>query len=84
MPQPWVHDEADDVDCRRVREMAVLPADAAFQKIRIGRLRQHVDVVIAFQQERTAVLQMVQHMGRGVTQVSQDAEPGGAVSACEL
>ena len=47
-------------------------------------MRQHVRIVIAFQQQRTAALKMLEHMGRGMTQVSQDAEPGGAVSAGEL
>jgi hypothetical protein len=54
--------------------VAVLAADPPLERRVVGRLREHLRVVVAFEQQGLAPGQMVQHMGGGVAQIGQDAQ----------
>ena len=67
-----------------IAQVAVLTADAALQKVRIPRLRQQLDVVVALQHQRVATRQRGQRMARDVADVGHQAQHAVAIGAAQL
>lgn len=73
-------------DLRRnlIGQMAKLTTDTPLKKNRISRSSQQVAVMIGLEDQGAALLQVAQHMGRGMAEVGQNAQLGRAVRAGQL
>lgn len=79
-----MHQFSCNIASGRIRQMAIQATDASLEELGIRRHGQHARVMIAFEQQGIAGLQTVQHIGRRMTEVGEDAELGRAVRAGQL
>jgi hypothetical protein len=68
----------------RIGEVATVTGDTALEKLRVSRLLEQVQVMVAFKQQDLAIDQTLRHARRHMTQVGQDPQLMLAVSAMQL
>lgn len=84
MPESGVVQGLDDLAGRSVGQMAMHSAYTPFEKYRIRRLGQQLDVVVALQQEGVAPREMCQQVSGRMPKVGQNPQLGRTIGACKL
>ena len=77
--QARVAQSTQDVGSSAVGQVAKITTHAPLQKGRVARGRQHLRVVVGFDQQCVAARQLLQHVVRRMAQIGQDAQAGGAI-----